>query len=449
MRWLIDLGYLLGSLAYLPFLVYSALVHGKNRRGWGERFGGVARRDACRPRVWVHAVSLGEVNATPRLVEALRQASPDADIVVSTTTDTGFARAVELYGREAVFRFPLDFSLVISRVLRRIRPTLIVLVELEVWPNLIEQASRAGIPVAVVNGRLTARSAQRFGWLGHIARRMFGRLSWVGAQDEAIAARFRNLGVLPERVAIVGSMKWDTAVIADTVPGAEQLAAEMGLSSDRPIWVCGSTGPGEETLLLQAYCDVLEKWRGLARGVQVVGGGGGAVPALVLVPRKPERFEEAAQLIQRGGFHPVRRSEPTTWAPGPVSTPRVVLGDTLGELRKFYALADIVFVGRSLVPLGGSDPMEVAALGRPMVVGPHTDNFAAPIEALLNESACVRVSSIDELSLAVLELLTDRDRARAMGMRGQELARRHQGATRRMAAALQALMADKRCPAGA
>ena len=173
MRWLADLIYVFAGLAYLPVALYQAIVLGKNRRGWGERFGSVPLRDAGKPRIWIHAVSLGEINATPRLVDALRARLPDHDIVVSTTTDTGFARAVQLYGADHVFRFPLDFSLVISRVLRRIRPTLIVLVELEVWYNLTCMATARGVPIAVVNGRLTERSARRLLLLGPFCRQMF------------------------------------------------------------------------------------------------------------------------------------------------------------------------------------------------------------------------------------------------------------------------------------
>ena len=159
MRWLADIAYLFAGLIYLPVALYHALILGKNRRGWRQRFGGVPTFDPTVPRIWIHAVSLGEINATPRLVAALRERLPETDVVFSTTTDTGYARAVQLYGADCVFRFPLDSSLVVSRVLRRVRPTMIVLVELEVWYNLVRIAARRGIPVAIVNGRLTERSA--------------------------------------------------------------------------------------------------------------------------------------------------------------------------------------------------------------------------------------------------------------------------------------------------
>ncbi len=436
MRWIADFVYLLAGLIYLPVALYNALIVGKNRRGWAERFGAVRVRDPGKPRIWIHAVSLGEVNATPRLVEALRRRLPDHDIVVSTTTDTGFARAVQFYGREHVFRFPLDFSLVISRVLKRIRPSVIVLVELEVWYNLIRMATAREIPVVIVNGRLTERSSRRLAWLGRPARFMFERLTWVGAQDAAIAARFRRLGAPADGVEVTSSMKWDTAEVADPVEGADRLAEVCGLDTGRPIWVCGSTGPGEEAMILDAYRKLLDDGTALARSVQ---GGqqtatGVEQPVLILVPRKPERFDEVARVIQKAGFTCVRRSERRD--DGPVEAlpdSAVLLGDTMGELRKFYSLARVVFVGRSLVSMGGSDPMEVAALGKPMIVGPHTDNFELPVRALQEADAIRIVGSVDELPSAAAAMLTGESVAAELGSRARGVVIRHQGATDRTA----------------
>jgi 3-deoxy-D-manno-octulosonic-acid transferase len=439
MRWLADLVYLLAGLLYLPVVLYQAVFQGKNRSGWGERLGFVRTFDPTRPRIWLHAVSLGEVNATPRLVEALRARLPDVDVVVSTTTDTGYARAVHLFGPDPVFRFPLDFSLVVARVLRRVRPTMLVLVELEVWFNLVRQASRAGIPVTVVNGRLTARSARRLARLGPFARAMFRNLAWVGAQEEAIAERFRDLGASSGVVEVTSSLKWDSATVTDRVEGADALAAALGIDGARPLWVCGSTGPGEEAMILGAYSALLRDRTSLARSVQANSprGRGLAVPVLVLVPRKPERFDEVARAIERAGFGCLRRSACGDGTRSePVTEGTVVLGDTMGELRKFYSLANVVFVGRSLVPLGGSDPMEVAALGKPVVVGPNTDNFRLPVEALQRADAIRVVESADALPATVASLLRDLPAATALGARAREVVVAHQGATGRTAEAI-------------
>ena len=443
MRWLADAVYLLAGLLYLPFALYQAVVLGKNRHGWRQRFGAVPAFDPSRRRVWVHAVSLGEINCTPQLAEALAQRIPNCDIVFSTTTDTGYARAIHLYGADRVFRFPLDFSVVIGRVLRRVRPSLIVLVELETWFNLIRGAGQRGIPVAVVNGRLTERSARRFHRLGSLPRAMFKGLAWVGVQDETIAARFRSLGVSGERIEVTSSLKWDTAVVADHIEGEEALAQAAGIDRSRPLWVCGSTGPGEEALILEAYRRLIDASPSLVRSVlgkpadrEVLG-----LPTLGIVPRKPERFDEAGRIIERAGFPCVRRSERPDGARGEViDPPVVVLGDTMGELRKFYSLADVVFVGRSLVPMGGSDPMEVAALGKPIVVGPYTENFQMPVEALRRADAVRIVDAPETLAAEIGAILQDASYAQSLGSRAREVVLNNQGATGRTANRLADLM---------
>lgn len=445
MRWLADLVYALVGLLYLPVALYQAVFKGKNRRGWSERLGAVRRFDPNRRRIWIHAVSLGETNATPRLVEALQRELPDWEIVLSSTTDTGYARAVQLYGRGRVFRFPLDFSLVVDRVLRRVRPTLIVLVELEVWFNLTRQARQSGIPVAVVNGRLTARSARRLARLGPASRSMFHSLAWVGAQDEAIAERFVSLGTPRGQVTVTSSMKWDTAEVADDVEGSKELAAALGLTEADSLWVCGSTGPGEEERILGAYRALLDEWVGLAHNVPDSLGGSAAPsrPLLVLVPRKPERFDEVERLIAGAGFRCLRRSACLAGrSADPKPARGVILGDTMGELRKFYALAAVVFVGRSLVPMGGSDPMEVAALGKPIIVGPHTDNFALPVAALLAAEALRQVPDADRLLEAVKEFLMDREEAVLWGARARAAVLEQQGATERTVSRLVRLVKD-------
>jgi len=437
MRWLADALYLIAGIVYLPVLFYQAVVLGKNRSGWRARFGGVARRLAGQQRIWVHAVSLGEVNATPKLIDRLRAQVPDCEVVVSTTTDTGFARAVALYGRERVFRYPLDFGFVVRRALERIRPTMIVLVELEVWYNLVRMATQRGIDVVVVNGRLTERSARRLGWLGRAVRPMFSGLTWVGAQDEAIAERFRRLGVATDRVEVTSSLKWDSASIADCVPGSDALAAALGLNRSQPVWVCGSTGPGEEELLLDAFDEITRPQDDAARNVQRTQSDREAsaiAPALVIVPRKPERFDEVASLIERRGFDCLRRSTCPDGTSAPTAAPgvrRVILGDTMGELRTYYSIADVVFVGRTLVPLGGSDPMEVAALGKAIVVGPHTDNFQAPVLALEQAGAVRVVRSPAALTRELRSLLSDASTRATMGARARDVVVSNQGATQR------------------
>lgn len=436
MRWVADIVYLLAGLLYLPVAIYNAIFLAKNRRGWRQRFGGLPIFDPTVPRIWIHAVSLGEINATPRLVAALRERLPETDIVLSTTTDTGYARAVQLYGADLVFRFPLDFSSVVARVLRRVRPTMIVLVELEIWYNLVRMATRRGIPVAVVNGRLTQRSARRFRWLGPFGRSMFGDLTWVGAQDDTIAARFRSLGVPPDRIEVTSSLKWDTAEISDRIDGADEAARSVGLDRSRPIWVCGSTGPGEEELILEAYRVLLESDYRYVPPERVM--------KLVVAPRRPERFDDVAKLIESRDFTCSRRSacpDGSTFKPVG-NKDRVVLVDTLGELRKFYSLATFVFVGRTLVPLGGSDPMEVAALAKPIIMGPHFDNFQSSVAALQAARALRVVSDVRELVQGVTEFLENPANAAEAGRHARQVVLRNQGATQRTVDRLMRLMPD-------
>lgn len=424
----IDLGYCIGGLAYLPVLASQAVRQGKRRGGWGERFGKVRSLRRHPRRIWIHAVSVGEMNATPLLVEQLSERAPDAEIVLSATTDTGMARGRALYPNRCLFRYPLDFSWVVRRVLRRIRPAMIVLVELEVWYHLVTLADRAGIALAVVNGRLSERSVRRFRLIAPLARRMFSRLGLVAAQDETYASRFAEFGVRPERLLVTGSLKWDTATVTERIDGQDALADALGLDTTRPTCVCGSTGPGEENMILEAYRCARSQLPELQ---------------LVIVPRKPERFDEVAAFVARAGFNCVRRSAHRDGGRRRPSPADVWLIDTMGELRKAYALASLVFVGRTLVPMGGSDPMEAAALGRPILVGPHTQNFHHAVRALQNAGALEVVRDAAELPVRLNALLQNRALLARMGRAGRDAVLRNQGATSRTVDALCRLLAGR------
>jgi len=415
--WLANAVYLLGAILYAPVLLYQMVFQAKNRRGWKQRFGFVPVRYGVRPAIWIHAVSLGEVNLTRVFVEQIRRRLPGFELLVSTTTDTGYARACALYGPENVFRFPLDFSWCMRRAIRRVRPSVIVLVELEVWHNLSALARAHGIPVVVINGRLSEKSFSRYRRVGWLVRPMFESLAFAAVQDQVSAERFKAIGVPADRVVVTGSMKFDTAQVADGIEGAESLAALLGVTDSVKLWVAGQTGPGEESIVLEAHRRVLRE-----------------VPEarLAIVPRKPERFDEAASLIAKAGFRPVRRSRMTAeGAREALAEDEVILGDTLGELRKFYSIAEIAFVGRSLVPMGGSDMMEAAGLAKPVIVGPYTANFAEPVRLLLAAEGAMVVHDGEELAETLIRLFQDPARAATMGKRGQETIRSNQGASKR------------------
>ena len=338
---------------------------GRTRDG---RIGDMPRR-APGPRILVHGVSVGETNALEPLVDALADSRPEPDVVVSASTETGFARACRIHaGRREVVRFPLDFTWMVDRFLDGLRPDLVVLAELELWPTFLAACARRGIPVCVVNARMSARSFRGYRTWRPLVRRMFSRLALVAAQTEAYRERFAELGVPAARTCVSGSLKWDAALLATDAAAARRLAADIGIDPSRPLIVAGSTGPGEEAALL----------RDLPRGCQ-----------LLLAPRNPDRWNEVARLRpgmprRSAGAGPDTDAVPRT-APVTPADERadVFLLDTIGELATAYLLADFVFVGRSLAPLGGSNPLESVALGKPTVIGPHHENFAGVVADLV------------------------------------------------------------------
>lgn len=395
-----DLAYLVGGVLLAP--VWAR----KKRDGWPERFGKIdsmlTRPASGSPRVVLHAVSVGEVAALRTLVPMLAE---HAEVIVSTTTDTGLSRARDLYSDTCdVVRTPLDFSWAVRRFLEKTRPSVVGLVELEVWPNLIKGCKQRGIPVGVINGRLSERSFTGYKRARPIIGRSFRRLDFACVQDDAYAERFRAMGVPDDRLEITGSMKWDAVAVAEGCPRTIEsigLAKTLGLDLDRPIVVGGSTGPGEEALLH------------------------GAVPGdvqLVCAPRKPERFDEAAAAMPGC----VRRSRlPETARPGAT---RFLL-DSIGELSTLYRVADVVVVGRSFGDQFGSDPMEPAGLGRATLIGPAHSDFATVVGAL-QDAGGIRVISREELSAAVGGLLSDASSRERLGGAARACVVEHQGASR-------------------
>lgn len=422
---LLDLGYFAAAGLAAPVWLWRWWRAGKLRTDWAGRFGRCQPLPASRvetpaeaplPRVLIHAVSVGEVNAARLLVDALARAGDvpgdtRIDVVIAATTDTGYRRATELFSaRHAVVRYPFDASFAVRRFLDATRPDLVALVELEVWPNFTKECADRSIPVAVVNGRLSARSARRYGVLGGLVRPTFRRLALIAAQDEVYADRFRALGVDPARVVVTGTMKWDTAQITDSVPGADALADAMGIDRSKPLVVAGSTAPEEHALLL----------RSVPAGAQ-----------LLCAPRKPEWFEDAAVTLTGCA----RRSRGERGS----STGRFLL-DTIGELRAAYALADVVVIGRTFVTLGGSDMIEPIGLGKATIIGRHVENFADTVEAFrANDAICI--ADVGSLPSTIAALLDDAPRRAALAARGREVIRSRQGATARTAALLRELLA--------
>jgi 3-deoxy-D-manno-octulosonic-acid transferase len=411
-----------GFVVSLPWFLWKGRATGKYLRTFRERMGRLPvylNVDGDRS-IWVHAVSVGEVLAARPLVPALRERFPSHRIFVSTTTMTGNAVARKsLRGIDGLFYAPFDFPHPVRKALDVLNPSLLVLIETELWPNLIHEAKRRGTRVAIVNGRISPRSFPRYQRFRRLLAGTLGEVDLFLMQGEPHAERIRAMGAPAERVQVTGNLKYD-AVEPARLP--ERLVRLLGTEADRPLWVAGSTMVGEEEIVLSAFHRVR-----------------GDVPRarLVVAPRHPERFDAVAPLVEAAGFRCLRRTalDPLAWRDG-----EVLLLDTLGELSQLYALASVVFVGGSLVPAGGHNILEPAVVGKPVVVGPHMDNFQEIADQFRAEGAVVQIASAGELAGAVSSLLLDAGRSRAIGGRARDLVARNRGAVARSASALAALI---------
>jgi 3-deoxy-D-manno-octulosonic-acid transferase len=402
-----------------PVLAYRAVRSGKYRDGLSEKLLGKAPiRLGDRPCVWFHAVSVGEVLLLKPIMKELARRRPGWEMVVSTTTPTGLAVARRAFPDLLTFYAPLDFSWATRRAVARVRPSVLALVELELWPNLIAAAKRAGARVAIVNGRLSVRSHRGYrklrGPLGPTLR----RLDAVAAQNEEYAERFVDLGIPPQRVHVTGSVKYDGLESDRNNPRTLALRRSLALSGADLVFVAGSTMEGEEQAALAAY-RAARKYHPRLR--------------LVLVPRHAERFERVASWLAQEGEAFQRRG-----APAPAGFPTrsgaapVILIDTIGELSAVWGLADVAFVGGSLMPgRGGQNMMEPAAFGAAVLFGPHTDNFRETVEQLLARGGARRVADADDLARALLDDLNDPEAAAARGAAGRAFVLAQNGAADR------------------
>ena len=412
----------LGLLISLPYWLWQALSHGKYRLGLNERFGEVPPRlktGDSRACIWVHAVSVGEVLAVASLVEELRARFPSRRVVVSTTTDTGQTLARDRFGAENVFYFPMDFAFAISPYLRMLRPDLVVIAETEFWPNFLRLARASGARVAIVNARISDRSLRGYTRIRWMLRRVLNNVDLFLAQTVTDAGRLKEIGASPDRVTVSGNLKFDIPVPADA-PIVQSLREHIEKVNAGPVLVCGSTVDDEEPLLLRAFEIVLASY---------------PQALLILAPRHPERFTQVAQLLDELNIRYCRRS---LWSGDPLAG-SVLLMDTIGELAALYGLADIAFVGGSLVPRGGHNIIEPARHGVPIVVGNHTENFR-DIIGLFQSREAVRIVGPAELPLTFMELLANPGERHALGKRAAETLQLQTGATQRTAESLAKLM---------
>ena len=422
-----NLALLAALVAGAPWWLWRMATTQKYREGLAARLGRVpsalADLGGERPLIWLHAASVGEVLAASRLVRELDRAFPGFHLVISTTTRTGQELARERFGANRVFYCPLDLPWAVHAYLKALNPQLLILAETEFWPNLLSGCFRRGIPVAVVNARISDRSWPRYRLLRNLWKPLLGRLSRVLAQSETDAGRLKAIGCLPERLTVNGNLKFDVRVARET-DATRQLKA---LAPDLRLVVAGSTLEGEEAALVEAWPQLLEADPQLA---------------MILAPRHLERFAAVAALLENSGAAWIKRSSWLTErdrAPRPLRPGEIVLLDTIGELAPVYSLAAVAFVGGSLIPAGGHNPLEPAQFGVPIVMGPHYANFRAITNDLLAHHA-VHIAAKEYLAAALIELLRDRTAATAMGARAQTVLASQAGATERTVRALQDLL---------
>jgi 3-deoxy-D-manno-octulosonic-acid transferase len=406
-----------------PYWLVRMATTGKYREGLSERLGFVParlREEDSRRTIWVHAVSVGEVLAASRLVNELSACAPQYRVLFSTTTRTGQRLARDRTGINHTFYFPLDFPWIVRRYLRLLDPALLVLVETEFWPNLLAACRRAGIPVAVVNGRVSDRSLPRYLQLRSLWKQILAGVSIVLAQSEEDAKRLKAIGAPAGRVFFGGNLKFD---VRSAEPAAITTSLREYLTAGTRVLVCGSTMEGEEEILLDAFQQVRK-----------------AIPdcVMILAPRHPERFGRVAQLLKNRDEQSVRRSN---WMkrPSKIKGGTVVLLDSIGELASVYALASVAFVGGSLIPAGGHNPLEPAQFAVPVVMGTHYANFRAIIDMLVHAEA-MKLATTETLVPILENLLTDVEAANDLGVRALEVFHLQSGATGRAITALLGLL---------
>ena len=409
--------YLYSALIYLlrPVALAVVLWRGlRDRRYWlglGERFG-FGPSLSSTPTIWVHAVSLGEVTAAAPLMRALRGRYPQMPLVLTTATPTGRERAQALFGDSTVVRYiPYDTPGSMRRFVARIQPRLVIIMETELWPNLFNECRRRRIPVVLASARLSLQSVVRYRRFGGLFRSVWSDHTQVAAQSAEDAERFIAIGADRNRTHVIGNLKFDISIDAAVVErGRELRAAYWGT---RPVWIAGSTHAGEEEAVLTAHADLQGELAGAL---------------LLLVPRHPERFQPVADLLSRRGLRFERRSSADAVRPDT----QVLLVDTVGELAALYASVDVAFVGGSLVPVGGHNLLEPAALGVPVITGPYQSNGKEIAQLLLQEGAALKVADGPELTVVLKQLFADPERRRRMGLSGRRVVEANRGSVLRL-----------------
>ncbi len=406
--------YTLTMYLLTPVILYRLVARGLRHRDyldrWRERFG-FFPDPGIRDAIWLHAVSMGEVNAAQPLIEALMKRYVGVPLVITTVTPTGSERVRKLFG-DRVFHvyLPYDLTASVERFLDRVQPRIAVIMETEIWPNLFMTCHERGIPLVVANARLSERSLKGYGPVRPLARRAIRRASFVAAQSAPDYARLTALGAVPAKMAIVGNLKFDLRVPASVIQHAAEFKQHWG--ADRPVWFAASTHEGEEIPVLEAHATALRRFPDTL---------------LLIAPRHPERFKPVAAACRSFGFATATRTE-SVFAD---RNAQCFVIDTMGEMLWFYAACDVAFVGGSLVPIGGHNLLEPAALARPILVGPHTFNATEMTDELIASGGALRVRDSEQIGVELTRLLGHEDERESIGAAAMHGMERQRGAVER------------------
>lgn len=418
-RYLYTLLFYLALPLVLLRLLWRARKNPAYAQRWQERFGYLSGRGKknC---IWLHAVSVGESLAAVPIIKALRKKYPNIPIVVTGTTPTGADRIQAALKNDVTqFYLPYDLPDALNRFFDAVQPRLGIIMETELWPNLLNICGKRNIPIFLANARLSERSAKGYGRIAKLTEEMLQHITSMAVQTPVEADRFIALGLPSDRIHVTGSIKFDLEIPADLTARAQTLRSTWG--KDRLVWIAASTHQGEENQILEAYsliCKTLPQ------------------TLLVLVPRHPDRFAQVATACKRQGFEIVLRSENIPCTP----MTQIFIGDSMGELLLFYAASDVAFVGGSLIATGGHNPLEPAALGLPVLMGPHYFNFAAISEQLQKVGAMIKVDTPQELADHVLQLLQNTSSRQQMGVNGQHFVAQNRGALTKHLALIDGLL---------
>lgn len=414
---LYDLALIASALILIPYFSLRALRKGTGRIGLRQRLGFLSQEklEAIRgPQVfWIHAVSVGETRAALPLGRALKKAFPECRLVVSNVTETGHAIACAAPEADLCLYFPFDLSLVVRSVFRKIRPSMVIIVETEIWPNFVRIAKQRGIPVLLANGRISDRSYPRYRMVRSLLRPILGMFAGFCMQSKEGAARIRALGAAPSKISVTGNLKFDMQASGSDPEAMTVLKAKYHLPEEHLVWVAGSTHGGEEEQVLEAFQALRQKHRDMN---------------LVLVPRHPERCRNVCEVLARCGVPYVLRTALDT-LDRPLAPGELLLVDTIGEMLPLYATADLVFVGGSLVPVGGHNILEASLMKRPVLFGPHMQNFREIAALVTKAGGGVCVNDGQGLAKEAGRLLDDPALRESMGNRGYALVEENAGAT--------------------